>query len=116
MWEQALCRYSNSARLAIRGLTTTLFFFLSRGHAVRAFLPQCFSRYPEKSDNLVELRELESMHLLEFDVDRGAEKYIELNTRIVAMAQRDGACIVAKNQMRHLTGERGRFAAIVEER
>uniref|UniRef100_A0A915PQH6 RNase NYN domain-containing protein n=1 Tax=Setaria digitata TaxID=48799 RepID=A0A915PQH6_9BILA len=86
-------------KLSARGITITLWYFISRGHQAQALLPFCFKSYPDKSDCWDELMELYHMNLIEFTPGFGSDKYVEVN-RIMAMRAREyGGCMVARSQM-----------------
>ncbi|VDM13211.1 unnamed protein product [Wuchereria bancrofti] len=53
-------------KLSARGITITLWYFISRGHQAQALLPFCFKSYPDKSNYWDELMALYRMNLVEF--------------------------------------------------
>ncbi|VDP12472.1 unnamed protein product [Onchocerca flexuosa] len=95
-------------KLSARGITITLWYFISRGHQAQALLPFCFKNYPDKSDCWDELMALHRTNLLEFTPGNifysffarfGAEKYVEVNRIMAKRAREHGGCMVARSQM-----------------
>ncbi|MCP9265927.1 hypothetical protein DINM_021350 [Dirofilaria immitis] len=86
-------------KLSARGITITLWYFISRGHQAQALLPFCFKSYPDKSDHWDELMALYRMNLLEFTPGFGTDKYVEVNRIMAKRAREYGGCMVARSQM-----------------
>ncbi|EFO26703.2 hypothetical protein LOAG_01779 [Loa loa] len=103
-------------KLSARGITITLWYFISRGHQAQALLPFCFKSYPDKSNRWDELMALYRMNLIEFTPGIGSDKYVEVN-RIMAMRAREyGGCMVARSQMHVIVEQNPMLDRTVEQK
>ncbi|VDN05645.1 unnamed protein product [Thelazia callipaeda] len=89
-------------KLAVRGITISLWYFISRGHQAQALLPLCFKNFPDKSDRWDELMALYRMNLIEFTPGFGNDKYMEVNRIMARRTREHGGCMVARSQMHQI--------------
>uniref|UniRef100_A0A1I8EZV0 RNase_Zc3h12a domain-containing protein n=1 Tax=Wuchereria bancrofti TaxID=6293 RepID=A0A1I8EZV0_WUCBA len=103
-------------KLSARGITITLWYFISRGHQAQALLPFCFKSYPDKSNYWDELMALYRMNLVEFTPGFGSDKYVEVNRIMATRAREYGGCMVARSQMHAIVEQNPMLDRTVEEK
>jgi hypothetical protein len=101
--------------IAVDGITTALWYFITRGHHTIALLPQCY-RFDDNTDRVDQLMQLHQLGLVELTCNSGRNKHDQMHIELAMRELQYGGCIVAKSQYRETIEIHPQLSEPVEHR